>query len=261
MHSSHRPTESAQPAPRRGAFPWDDAFSGFQTTHWSAIRAASSGDADRAPDALESICQSYWYPLYAFIRRFGHSTDDARDLTQEFFARCLNRNTFARADASRGRFRTFLLASVKHFLHEEWRKGQRAKRGGGECLVPLDTEAAEQRLAQEPAASTAPDLAFDRRWAETLLQRTLNRLQQDYSRTGRATVYQGLQHLLWGHEKEQTYAEMGARLGLNPGTVKVAVLRLKRRFRDLLREEVRASVAREADVDGELRHLLGVLGS
>lgn len=241
------------------SFQWGEPFAAFKTTRWTAVRAAGSGEGETAATALEELCRAYWFPLYAFVRRHGHSPEDAQDLTQDFFARFLGKNYFARADQERGKFRTFLLASLKHFLQEDWRRGARLKRGGGERPISLDAAEAESRLAAEPGFEAAPDRCFDRCWAEALLQRVHSRLQQDYARTGREAVFQNLQRLLWGQEPEHSYAAMGARLNMNEGAVKVAALRLRRRFRDLLREEVRACVATAADVDDELRHLLSVL--
>jgi RNA polymerase sigma-70 factor (ECF subfamily) len=206
------------------------------------------------------LCGAYWFPLYAYTRRQGHSPEDAQDLTQEFFARFLTRGSFAKAERERGRFRTFLLTSLKYFITEEWRRNNRQKRGGGQTFIPLETEDAENRYAIEPREELSPDRLYDRRWAEALLERVLARLKQDYDSTGRTQVYSQLQQFLWGRQAEMSYSEMGDRLGINEGAVKVAVHRLRQRFRDLLREEVANTVETPDQVEEELRHLLGVFG-
>ena len=232
----------------------------FKTTHWSVVLSAGHDSESVARQALEQLCQAYWFPLYAYVRRQGHQPDDAQDLTQEFFARFLERGSFARADRERGRFRTYLLTSLKRFLQEEWRRANRQKRGGGVTFVPLAGEDAENRYAAEPKDELSPDLLYDRRWAEALLERVLVRLRTDYESTGRAAVYAQLQQFLWGRQVEVSYDEMGRQLGLNEGAVKVAVHRLRQRFRDLLREEVAQTVETPEQIGEELRHLLGAFG-
>lgn len=207
--------------------------------------------------ALEQLCQAYWYPLYAYVRRQGQSPEDAQDLTQSFFERFLERGYFSLADRERGRFRTFLLTSLKHFLAEEWRKQNRQKRGGGQTFVPISPEDAENRYSAEPSTGLSPDLLYDRRWAEALLERVLAQLRKDYDSTGRTAVYGQLQQFLWGRQAEISYSEMGSRLGINEGAVKVAVHRLRQRFRELLQEEVATTVRAPDQVESEMRHLLG----
>jgi RNA polymerase sigma-70 factor (ECF subfamily) len=232
----------------------------FKTTHWSVVLLAGDASESVAQQALEHLCRAYWFPLYAYARREGQSPEDAEDLTQSFFARFLERGYFARADRERGRFRTFLLSSLKHFLTEEWRKANREKRGGGKEFVPFEPGEAENRYATEPRDELSPDLLFDRRWAEALLERVMARLGKDYDSTGRTEVYTRLQQFLWGRQAEVSYAEMGAQLGMNEGAVKVAVHRLRQRFRDLLREEVANTVQTPEQVEEELRHLMGAFG-
>ena len=230
----------------------------FKTTHWSVVLSTGDHSDSVAHPALEKLCQAYWYPLYAFVRRQGHSPEDSQDLTQEFFARFLNRGSFAKADPERGRFRTYLLTSIKRFLTEEWRRTHRQKRGGEQIFEPLESEAKERRYAAEPKDTLSPDLLYDRRWAEALLERVLAQLRRDYDSTGRAAVYAQLQRFLWGREEEISYAEMGQRLSLNEGAVKVAVHRLRQRFRDLLNAEVAHTVETPAEIEQELRHLLSM---
>lgn len=233
----------------------------FKTTQWNVVLAAGHGPDGAAESALEEVCRAYWFPLYAFVRRYGHSPEDAQDLTQEFFARFLGKNYFARADRRRGKFRTFLLASLKHFLTEEWRRGSRQKRGGGQALIAWDELDAERRYAAAPGAVTPPDLAFERDWAEALLQKVLDQLHADCASTGRREMYEQLLQFLWGPGANVSYAQIGERLHMNEGTVKVAVHRLRRRFRDLLREELSRNVASPSEVDDELRHILKVFSS
>ena len=233
----------------------------FKTTHWSVVLSTGDNSDSVARRAIEVLCGTYWYPLYAFVRRQGQSPEDAQDLTQEFFARLLARGAFSRADPERGRFRTYLLTSLKRFLTEEWRRANRQKRGGGQIVEPLDPETAAHRYAAEPRTELSPDLLYDRRWAEALLERVLAQLRQDYDSTGRAAVYAQLQRFLWGRQGEISYAEMGQQLGLNEGAVKVAVHRLRQRFRDLLHGEVAQTVETSAEIEQELRHLLGTFAA
>ena len=235
--------------------------SAFNTTHWSVVLAAGGGASAAAQEALDKLCQSYWFPLYAFLRRQGRSPEDAEDLTQEFFARFLARDYFAMADRDCGRFRTFLLTSLKRFQTDEWRRGNRQKRGGGMTFISTAAAEAECRYSAEPSHDLSPDRLFERRWAEAVLEKVLSRLRLDYGSTGRAEVYSQLQQFLWGGQAELSYAEMGQRLGLTEGAVKVAVHRLRQRFRDLLRDEVAQTVESPNQVDEELQHLLGVFAS
>jgi len=233
----------------------------FQTTHWSVVLRAGDASEGTARPALEQLCQAYWFPLYAYVRRQGHRPEDAQDLTQEFFSRFLEHGNIERADPGRGRFRSYLLTSLKRFLNEEWRRANRQKRGGGQFAVPLNLEDAETRMATEPSDQLSPDLLYDRRWVETLLERVVVRLQQDYESTGREAIYLQLQQFLWGPQAEVSYAEMGRRLQMSEGAVKVAVHRLRQRHRELLREEVARTVERPEQVDAELRHMLASFGS
>ena len=247
--------------PSQNETPGVGSSESFSTTHWSVVLSAGDGCENIAQRALEQLCQAYWFPLYAYVRRQGNSADDAKDLTQEFFTRFLERGHFALADPERGRFRTFLLTSLKRFLNEEWRKANRQKRGGGRQFVPFDGEDAENRFSAAPRDSLAPDLLYDRRWAEALLERVLGQLKKDYESTGRAAIYTQLQQFLWGRQAELSYAEMGERLGINEGAVKVAVHRLRQRFRELLREAVANTVEKPDQIDDELKHLLGAFAS
>ncbi|MBI5383921.1 MAG: sigma-70 family RNA polymerase sigma factor [Verrucomicrobia bacterium] len=231
----------------------------FVTTHWSVVLSAGESQSPQAHEAITQLCQTYWYPLYAFVRRQGYGPHDAQDLTQEFFARLLQSHFFACADRRRGRFRSFLLASMKHFLMHEWEKARALKRGGGQHLLPLDAAAGETRYTQEPTDNVTPDKLFERRWALTLLERVLDRLREDCASTGKAALFDALKPTLTGERSGLAYAEVGARLGLSEGAVKVAVHRLRHRYGQLLREEIAHTVASPAEVDEELRYLLAVL--
>jgi RNA polymerase sigma-70 factor (ECF subfamily) len=232
----------------------------FVTTHWSAVLTAGRSDTTRARAALEQLCRNYWQPLYAYVRRTGHSREEAEDLTQEFFARLLVQNTVARADPARGRFRSFLLASLKHFLAHEWEKARAQKRGGGAPLIPLEFDTAETRCAQPVALGDSPDRAFDRQWALALLEVVLGKLRREYSDAGREDLFLGLKDTLSGGRAEIAYRDLGARLGLSEGAVKVAAHRLRHRYRELLREEIANTVAGPEGVEEELRQLFAALG-
>jgi RNA polymerase sigma factor (sigma-70 family) len=233
--------------------------SGFVTTHWSVVMAAGQGDSSQAADALEQLCQTYWYPLYAYVRRQGHKPQDAEDLTQEFFTRFLAKEYFGRADPALGRFRSFLLACLKNFLAEQGRQARRLKRGGGQTIVSWDSHAAEERYGLEPMDPMTPEQLYDRRWALTLLETVLARLGEEQSTAGKERVFAQLKDCLWGQTHETSYGEIAERLGITEGAVKVAVHRLRRRLRDLLREQVAQTVASGADVEEELRHLIGAI--
>ncbi|MBW8782696.1 MAG: sigma-70 family RNA polymerase sigma factor [Verrucomicrobia bacterium] len=240
------------PAPSAGRSPR------FATTQWSMIVAARCGPASEADAALESFCRAYWYPLYAYVRRSGHAQADAQDLTQAFFARLLEKDWLSEALPERGRFRSFLLMALKRFLAKEWRRGAARKRGGGANFVPLDAADAEARYAVEP--SLGPDAIFERRWAMTILDRALGRLADEYAAADRTVEFELLKPHLTAARGEIPYEETGAALGLNPGAARVAVHRLRKRFRETLRQEIAETVADAADLEDELRHLVQILG-
>ncbi len=229
----------------------------FHTTHWSVVVSAR-GDRSGARVALEKLCQAYWYPLYAFVRRQGLSEHDAQDLTQEFFARLLEKDWLAGVDRERGRFRSWLLAALKHFLANEWTRNRTQKRGGGAVLFSFDELDAESRLRHEPATDS-PEQIYDRRWAMTLLEQVMARLRTEMAGAGKLGHFEALKFCLTG--EKSGYAEVGARLGMSEGAVKVAVHRLRERYRALLRAEIAETVATEEEVEDELRALLTALGS
>ncbi|OGV72757.1 MAG: RNA polymerase subunit sigma-24 [Lentisphaerae bacterium RIFOXYB12_FULL_65_16] len=233
----------------------------FATTHWTVVLTAGRDDADatRAHEALEQLCRTYWYPLYAFVRRQGHSAADAQDLTQAFFARFIAKHCLDAVDRSKGKFRSFLLASLSHFLANEWDKASAKKRGGDQVFIELDAHTAEDRYALEPTDNMTAERIFDRRWALTLLDTVFTRLRAEFAASGKAPLFDALKDTLTGEKTTARYAEIAATLGMTEGAVKVAVHRLRQRYRDLLRAEVANTVASTSDVDEELRHLFAAL--
>jgi len=227
----------------------------FVTTHWSVVLTAGRSDTTRAQDALAKLCQNYWHPLYAYVRRRGYSPEDAQDLTQEFFARLLEHDAIAGVSPEKGRFRSFLLASMNHFLSDEWDKARAEKRGAGK-IVSLDTEHAETWLRQQAIEKLTPEKAFELRWAITLLEEVYRRLEAEHRRQGKHEIFDTLRATLAGPGNSAPYAELAARLGLNEGAVKVAVHRLRQRYRTLLRETIAETVGSEAEIEEELRYLL-----
>ena len=231
----------------------------FVTTHWSVVLAAGGTDTPHARAALEDLCRTYWYPLYAYARRRGKSVEDAQDLTQAFFARLLERHWVGDADRERGRFRTFLLTAMNRFMAGEWDKVRAQKRGGGVGHVPLQLGAAETRYGCEPADERTPEQYFERRWALTLLDAVLQRLRAEYEVEGKRKLFAVLSSTLTGDRASQPYGTLATQLGLSEGAEKVAVHRLRKRYRHLLREEIAQTMAEGEDVDEELRHLFAAL--
>jgi RNA polymerase sigma-70 factor (ECF subfamily) len=232
----------------------------FLTTHWSVVLTAGRHDTTRARAALESLCQTYWYPLYTYVRRRGHSPEDAKDLTQGFFACLLERQSLANADPNRGRFRSFILGAMNYFLADERAKLQTQKRGGGHKILSLDLLAAEQRFDLEPADNATPDMAFDKQWAAALLNEVLNRLEEAYRSEGRMNLFTELKQTLLGPRESQPYAALAKRLSMNEGAVRTAVHRLRKRYRELLREEIANTVSAPEEVDEEIRYLFKISG-
>ncbi|HEV2329150.1 MAG TPA: RNA polymerase sigma factor [Verrucomicrobiae bacterium] len=231
----------------------------FATTHWSVVLRAGQSDTTRAQDALAKLCSTYWYPLYAYVRRRGYSPHDAQDLTQAFFAHILERQSFVHADPNRGRFRSFLLGVMNHFLANEWTRAHAQKRGGGATPLPLEFETAETRYIREPVDNTTPEQNYERRWALALLEVVLRRLADEYKQEGRAEVFAEFNPCLVGERSALPYAELAAKLGVSEGTVKSAVHRMRQRYRQLLRDEIANTVAEPDEVDAELRHLFNIL--
>jgi RNA polymerase sigma-70 factor (ECF subfamily) len=231
----------------------------FVTTHWSVVLSAAHSDSTRSQAALEQLCRLYWYPIYHFVRRQGHSTHDAQDFTQEFFARLSHKNWIAQADQSRGRFRSFLLMVLKRFLAVEWHKANAQKRAGNLQRLPLPWDTAEIRYTNEPADTSTPEQAFEKQWALTLLEAVLRQLRSDYEQDGHGRMFETLKPCLTGRSDMQPYAVLAVTLGMSEGAVKVAVHRLRERYRERLKAEIAHTVASPAEVESEMRHLFRVL--
>jgi len=233
----------------------------FATTHWSVVLTAGAGSSPDAQAALETLCRTYWYPLYAYVRRQGHSPEDAQDLTQAFFERLLEKKSLHEVDQRKGKFRSFLLASLNHFLADQWDHAHRQKRGGGLTFISLDEQKPEERYRLEPPDDLDAQKNFERRWALTLLEQVLARLEAEHTAADKTGRFQALQVFRLGEKSSVTYAVVAARLGTSEGAVKVAVHRLRRRYGELFRAEIANTVASSEDVDEEIRHLRAVLSS
>lgn len=233
----------------------------FATTRWSVVLAAGESGSAGSREALAKLCETYWYPLYAFARRWGHTADEAQDLTQEFFTRLLEKHYLGDVRPERGRFRSFLLASLKHFLLNERDRVLAQKRGGGHAPIPLEIDTAEGRYRLEPPDTATPERIYERRWALTLLDRVLARLRDEYEGSNRGRLFEALKGFLTGQSATPKYAEVGTALDMTEGAVKVAVHRLRRRFGELLRDEIADTVADPADIEDEIRYLFKVLGA
>ena len=231
----------------------------FTQTHWSVVLAAGQSDSSHAEEALQSLCQVYWYPLYAFVRRQGYSLHDAEDLTQAFFARLLAKGDLAGVDRQKGKFRSFLLASMKHFLANEWDYCQAQKRGGGRQIVSIDFGNGESRYAVEPSHDITPDKLYERRWAMTVLEQAMAKLREEMRASGKERHFEQMKIFMTGGKGEVPYAQVAETLGISEGSVKVTVHRLRKRYRELLCEEVAHTVDEKEDVEDELRALLGAL--
>jgi RNA polymerase sigma factor (sigma-70 family) len=223
------------------------------------VLAARDPQRTDGRQALETLCQSYWYPLYAYVRRQGSSPQDAADLTQEFFTQLLDKDWLSDVARDKGRFRDFLLASMRHFVSKQRRRALAQKRGGGRRIMALDIETAEGRFQLEPVDSASPDQAFERQWALTLLACASKSLKQRYADEGKAQLFAALEPTLAGGRGEQPHAALADRLGMTEGAVRVAALRLRRRYRETLRSLVADTVSSPEQVDEELRHLMQAL--
>ena len=229
----------------------------FATTHWTVVLAAGRRHTPQSDHALEELCRTYWFPLYAYVRRRGHNKEDAEDSVQAFFTRFLEKNYLAGLSAERGRFRAFLLASLKHFLINEWKKSQRLKRGGGEKNLSLDWQTADTQFQVAATNEPSPDKAFDREWALALLAKVIGRLQKECEADGKAKIFGHLKIFLTTGKSESSFSEAAKKLGMEETAVRVAVHRLRKRYRVLLRDEISQTLADAADVDEEMRALFG----
>ncbi|MCC7373743.1 MAG: sigma-70 family RNA polymerase sigma factor [Verrucomicrobiales bacterium] len=231
----------------------------FATTHWSVVLLAGEGDSPEAASALARLCQSYWYPVYSFFRREGRSAEEAEDLTQSFFAKVIHNGQLARVHPERGRFRSFLLASARNFLRNDWNHARRLKRGGGAEIVSIDGLVAEEWYRLEPADDASPEKAFDRRWAEALIEQVVSRLRAECVAAGQSARFEVLRDFMLGDLGGASYAEAAAKLGLTESAVTSAIHRLRGRFREMVRQEVANTVGHPGDVEAEMQDLLAVL--
>ena len=233
---------------------------GFHTTHWTVVLAAGAGEGVASQEALARLCSSYWYPLYAYIRRRGSTPHEAEDLTQGFFHYFLQRNGLTKAQPAAGRFRSFLLVCLKNFLTNEWARSQSDRRGGGQALLSLDGAEAETRYSVEAPDNLTPDAVFERRWAFAVLDRAMAELRGEYSTGEKREQFEQLEGFLPGGGQEASRAELAAKRAVSVGAIDVAIHRLRQRFGALLREQVAQTVSSETEVDAEIRYLISVVG-
>ena len=231
----------------------------FGTTHWSVVLSAGQTDSREAAHALETLCHTYWYPLYAYVRRQGRDAHEAQDLTQGFFCRLLEKRFLVQVDPRKGRFRSFLLVAMNHFLANEWDRARALKRGSRVALVSLDTLDAEERYQHEGLATASPEQYYDQRWAMTLLTRVLARLRREFQEKDKTSRFDALKVCLTG-EMAASYAVLAAQLGSTEGALKMTVQRMRRRYGEILREEIGRTVATPEEIDDEIRHLFMELG-
>jgi RNA polymerase sigma-70 factor (ECF subfamily) len=242
---------SANPPPDAGQ---------FATTRWSLVMRAGRAESPESQRALATLCQDYWFPLYAYARRKTANVEEAQDLTQSFFVALLEKDYVAQADPERGRFRAFLLTAFKHFLSKEWERERAQKRGGGQAPIALDFESGENRYRLEPAGEFTPDRLYEREWALTLLDRVLQGLREEYHAGNKAALFDRLKGFMT-RSADGSLAEAAQDLGISEGAAKVAAHRLRTRYRERLRAEIAQTVADPSDVDAEIRSLFEILGS
>jgi RNA polymerase sigma factor (sigma-70 family) len=231
----------------------------FSTTHWSTVLAAGDLQSVRSADALEKLCRTYWYPLYAYVRRRGFELHEAEDLTQEFFARFLAGNYVAKATPAKGRFRFYLLSALTHFLSDAWDHERRLKRGGDQQTISIDVKNGEGRYQLEPWHDWSPDRLYERRWALTLLEQVLTQLRHEYDTAGKTQLFQKLKEFLTGDQERASYGEMAQEFEMSEGALRVAVHRLRRRYSELFRTEIAHTVSSPEEIEEEMQHLLEVL--
>ncbi len=233
----------------------------FTTTHWSVVLSAGARSSPQSDVALAALCETYWGPLYAYVRRLGYSAHDAQDLTQGFFTRLLEKDFLKDVDHQRGRFRSFLLGALKHFLSHERESARAQKRGGGRVPFSLNFQDAEDRYGLEPADRTTPEHIYQRRWALTLLDRVIRRLEQEHRSAGKQQTFAALKEFLTAGHASQSYRRVAEVLGISEGAVKVAVHRLRRRYRELLKDEIAQTVTSPTEVEDEIRELFAAVRS
>jgi RNA polymerase sigma-70 factor (ECF subfamily) len=233
----------------------------FATTHWSVVLEARDAEAHSANEALAGLCRTYWHPLYAYIRRRGHNPSDAQDLTQEFFYRLLDRHYLNQVDPAKGKFRSFLLVAVNHFLANEWDRARTIRRGGRISFVPLEAGPAEEQIAEPPAAGLTAETLFERQWALALLRQVTDALAAEFAAEGRAEQFERLKGFLIDERRTVSWAELAAAMGTTEGALKMSVQRLRQRFGRILREQIARTVAGPEEVEEEIRALLQALGT
>ncbi|HEX4645784.1 MAG TPA: sigma-70 family RNA polymerase sigma factor [Verrucomicrobiae bacterium] len=244
-------------APSTGG--WPSGSGQFTTTHWSVVVAARDAPSTQSALALEQLCRIYWYPLYAFIRRRGFDAHDAQDLTQEFFYRLLDRNYLSAVDYRKGKFRSFLLAALEHFLANEWRRSKTQKRGGRVTFVSINDDTAENRFIQAPSSSAAPEKAYEQAWAMSLLEQVLNRLRAEATDAGKLDAFEQLKGFLTGDKQPVTYAELARQMNTTEAALKMSVSRMRARYGELLRDEIAQTVTTQDEIEDELRALFAAL--
>ncbi|MCI0540201.1 MAG: sigma-70 family RNA polymerase sigma factor [Verrucomicrobiales bacterium] len=231
----------------------------FHTTHWSVVLSAGQSDSVETRQALQTLCGAYWYPLYSFARRLGRGPQDAEDLTQGFFAYFLKSNLVAKAQPARGRFRSFLLATFKHFMAGEWDRARAQRRGGGRQFIAWESQSAEERYAREPRDEKDPEKLYEWSWAMALLERTVSRLEAEFAASRKQALFSELKDCMVGGTAESTYAVLAGRLGKTEAAIKETVRRMRLRYRQLFREEIAQTVESASEVEAELRHIAAVL--
>lgn len=231
----------------------------FATTHWSVVLAAGDKADSKSTGALQTLCETYWYPLYAYVRQKGYGSQDAEDLTQSFFMHLLDKDRLGRLTQDKGKFRSFLLTALNHFLVDQWKRNRAQKRGGGQAVLRLDMQDAETRYRQEPVDTTTPEKLFEQNWAVTLLNTVLAQLQQEQADKGKGDQFEQLKFCLTGQRSAVPYAELAENMKVSQAALKVLVHRLRQRYRDLLHQEVAHTVSGLDEVEEELQYLFQVL--
>jgi RNA polymerase sigma-70 factor (ECF subfamily) len=231
----------------------------FNSTHWSVVLQAGDAASPQAGEALEELCRTYWYPLYAYVRRRGYAPEDAQDLTQAFFLHLLQGPFLTRADQTKGKFRSYLLGAFEHFLAKEWRRAHRQKRGGRRAIVALDAEPGEDRYSLEPGCELTPETLYNQTWALTLLEKAITALQAEWVAADKGRLFEELKSLLDGERPETPYSDLAVRLGMGEGALRMAAHRLRKRYGQLLREEIAQTLASPDEIDAEIRFLFAAL--
>jgi RNA polymerase sigma factor (sigma-70 family) len=231
----------------------------FATTHWSVILAAGDSSSPQHEQALSELCQSYWYPLYAYLRRCGYDTQQAEDYTQAFFAQMLEKHYLYKVEPKPGKFRSFLLVALKRFVSDQHARAKAAKRGGDHKMLPIDIKTAENQYIQEPISNLTPEKLFEKFWALTILERAMSRLEDELAGINKHELFNNLKIYLAGEKSHIPYNDMAGRLNMTEEAVKMAVYRLRRQYREILRDEIAQTVASEEQIDGEIQDLFAAL--